>query len=66
MLYIKETKSNKLTHLMFFLMCAGLEGLEGLEPFEDFDDLGNLEFFCFLVLLEGGLLLVEFSGLAGT
>lgn len=43
-------------------MCAGLDGLV---PFEDFDDLGNLEVFCFLVLLEDGFRLVEFSGLVG-
>lgn len=47
---------------MFFLMCTGLAGLE---HFEDFDDLGNLEVFCFLVFLEDGFRLVEFSGLVG-
>ncbi len=52
-------------HLIFFLMCAGLDGLEGLEPFEDLEDLVNFEAFCFFVLLEGGLLLLEFSGLVG-
>lgn len=46
-------------------MCAGLEGLEGLEPFEDFEDLFNLEAFCFLALLDVGLLWLKFSGLAG-
>lgn len=53
-------------YLMFFLMCAGLDGLEGLEPFEDLEDLVNLEAFCFLVLVEGGLLWLECSGLAGS
>lgn len=43
-------------------MCAGLDGLGGLVPFED---LVNLEDFCFLVLLDGGLLWLEFSGLGG-
>lgn len=52
-------------YLIFFLMCAGLVGLEGLEPFEDFEDLFNLEAFCFLDLLDGGFLCLEFSGLAG-
>lgn len=52
-------------YLIFFLMCAGLDGLESLEPFEDFEDLVNLEAFCFFVLLEGGLLWLEFSGLVG-
>lgn len=47
-------------------MCAGFDGLEGLEPFEDFEDLFNLEAFCFFVLLDGGLLWLEFSGLAGS
>lgn len=46
-------------------MFAGLDGLEGLEPFEDFEDLLDLEAFCFFVLLDGGLLWLEFSGLAG-
>lgn len=46
-------------------MCAGLDGFEGLEPFEDFEDLVNLEAFCFFVLLESGLLWLEFSGLVG-
>lgn len=53
-------------YLIFFLMCEGLDGLEGLEPFEDLEDLVNLEAFCFFVLLEGGLLWLEFSGLAGS
>ncbi len=52
-------------YLMFFLMCAGLDGLGSLEPFEDFEDLVSLEDFCFFVLLEGGLLWLEFSGLVG-
>lgn len=46
-------------------MCAGLDILEGLEPFEDLEFLVNLEAFCFFVLLEGGLLWLEFSGLDG-
>lgn len=50
---------------MFFLICAGLDGLEGLEPFEDLEDLVSLEAFCFFVLLEGGLLWLEFSGMVG-
>lgn len=52
-------------YLIFFLICAGLDGLESLEPFEDLEDLVNLEAFCFLVLLEGGLLWLEFSRLVG-
>lgn len=46
-------------------MCAGLDGLGILEPFEDFEDLVNFEALCFFVLLEGGLLWLEFSGLVG-
>lgn len=46
-------------------MCAGLDGFEGLEPFRDFEDLFSLEAFCFFVLLEGGPLLLKFSGLVG-
>ena len=49
-------------YLIFFLMCAGLDGLE---PFEDLEDLVNLEVLCFFVLLEAGLLWLEFSGLIG-
>lgn len=47
-------------------MCAGFDGLEGLEPFEDFEDLFDFEAFCFFVLLGGGLLWLECSGLAGS
>lgn len=49
-------------HLIFFLMCASLEGLES---FEDLEDLFNLEALCFFVLLDGGLVMLEFSGLVG-
>lgn len=52
-------------YLIFFLMCAGFDGLESLDPFEDFEDLFNFEALCFFVLLDGDLLWLEFSGLAG-
>lgn len=40
-------------------------GLEVLEAFDDFDDLFPLAGFCFLILLDGGLLWLVFSGLPG-
>jgi len=43
-------------------MCVGLVDLE---PFEDLEDLVNFEALCFFVLLEGGLLWLDFSGLGG-
>lgn len=61
----ESTKNVHERYLIFFLMCAGLDGLEDLGPFDDFNDLFPLEGFCFLILLDGGLLWFAFSGLAG-
>lgn len=58
----ESTKNVHERYLIFFLMCAGLEDLG---PFDDFNDLFPLEGFCFLILLDGGLLWLGFSGLRG-
>lgn len=58
----ERTKNVRERYLIFFLMCEGLDGLEDFGLF-DFNDL--FLGFCFLILLDGGLLWLAFSGLPG-
>lgn len=51
---IRKCKTH--THLIFFLMCAGLAGFGGLDRFEGLEGLVSLEAFCFFDLLECVLL----------